>query len=384
MIKKIVKKFLSLKERIKISNHKVNKMVDFDIVDAEYNIEKIYTKKEYGNFRLNNISSEEYENDLSLIVPVYNANKYIEECVDSLVNQKTEYQYELILIDDGSTDNSYEILLNLQKKYANSNISVVHQENRGISATRNKGLQLSKGKYVGFIDNDDYVSNNYVQLLLDSAFKYNADYVKCGFEVMDEKTKKCIYKTNYRFEIINEKSSIQFKKYDGYVWSGIQKRELWNNFSFPEGYWYEDMIVKMYLYQKAINFVNIEDLIYIKRSHGNNASLSVWNSKNSKCIDQLFLPMLIEEIKKENGVCDSVFGYYTILQELGPMLYRRTKGLTELEVKSAFVIASNYINSKSKKYYYEKENFVEKNARIALEKNDFVLWKQIGKYARYE
>lgn len=384
MIKKFVKSCLKEKERIGINNHKVIETSSFDVVEAECNIEKIYKKKEYGSFRLISNELDEYEYDLSIIVPVYNACLYIEECVHSLANQKTKYSYELILIDDGSKDNSFEILSHLKEEYKNVSITIIRQENKGISITRNKGLFLSKGKYVGFVDNDDYVENDYVELLLDSAYKYDADYVKCGFRVIDEKTKKNIYTTKYHFEIIKEQSSLGYAKYDGYVWGGIQKRELWNNFSFPEGFWYEDMIVKMYLYQKASSFVSIENNLYVKRSHANNASLSVWSLKNNKCIDQLYLPMLIENIKKENGIQDSILGYYTTLYELGPMLYRRTKGLSEKDRKNIFVIATNYVNNKMKKHYYGGENFIDKNTRISLENSDFVLWKKIGEYARYK
>lgn len=112
--------------------------------------------------------------DLSLIIPVYNNEKYIDKCLSSVLGQKTQYIYEVICIDDGSKDRSLEMLSQWQQKFPEQ-LKVYSQENQGISKTRNRGLTLSIGRYVGFIDNDDTVSEDYVETLLNTAYKQNVD-----------------------------------------------------------------------------------------------------------------------------------------------------------------------------------------------------------------
>ena len=96
---------------------------------------------------------------LSFIVPVYNVEEYLEECLDSLVQQDIPYdEYEIICIDDGSTDKSGEILDDYAKKY--NNIIVIHKENGGVSSARNCGIDIARGKYIWFVDADDFIRKN--------------------------------------------------------------------------------------------------------------------------------------------------------------------------------------------------------------------------------
>ncbi len=97
--------------------------------------------------------------DLSIIIPVYNAIPLLERCLDSIFNQTTQYSYEIILVDDGSTDSSVEVI----KARKEPNIILYQQANTGPAAARNKGVELAKGKYVTFIDADDYWNDGYIE-----------------------------------------------------------------------------------------------------------------------------------------------------------------------------------------------------------------------------
>lgn len=99
---------------------------------------------------------------LSIIVPVFNAEKYITRCIDSILSQ-TFNDYELILINDGSTDGTYDIL---EKYRNNSKCIVLHQKNRGVSVARNVGIEIATGRFISFVDADDYLSNNYFDVLV--------------------------------------------------------------------------------------------------------------------------------------------------------------------------------------------------------------------------
>ena len=114
---------------------------------------------------------------ISVIVPVYNCKKYIKKCVDSIINQ-TFKDLEIILIDDGSTDESGKICDELKLK--DSRIKVIHQENKGVSAARNEGVKASSGDYISFVDGDDYLSEDMYEFLYDNLKKSGADISVCG------------------------------------------------------------------------------------------------------------------------------------------------------------------------------------------------------------
>ena len=112
--------------------------------------------------------------ELSIIVPVYNADKYIRECIESIINQ-TYNSYELILVDDGSEDNSGKICDEYALKYVN--INVLHTSNGGSVRARKRGLSLAKGRYIGFVDADDYIHENMYEHLMALIKKDYADFV---------------------------------------------------------------------------------------------------------------------------------------------------------------------------------------------------------------
>lgn len=118
------------------------------------------------------------EDLISIIVPVYNSEKYIEKCINSLINQTYE-NLEIIIINDGSKDKSLEKIRKIAKM--EQRIKVVSKENSGVSSTRNKGIELSNGKYIIFIDSDDYVEPNFVEVLHKNLIENDVDLVSCAY-----------------------------------------------------------------------------------------------------------------------------------------------------------------------------------------------------------
>ena len=112
--------------------------------------------------------------EISIIIPVYNVEKYIERCVNSLLNQ-TFQNIEIILINDSSTDSSLEICNKLAEK--DSRIKVIHKENEGAGMARNAALKIATGKYIGFVDSDDFVAPDMFKELYEKAEKYNSDLI---------------------------------------------------------------------------------------------------------------------------------------------------------------------------------------------------------------
>ncbi|MFC4409988.1 glycosyltransferase [Chungangia koreensis] len=211
--------------------------------------------------------------DISIIVPVYNVEKYLKECIDSLLNQDLKGKYEIVCVNDGSTDNSLEIL----KSYENINdkIVLVDQNNKGLGGARNSGLKHAKGKYVMFIDSDDYFKHNYVlSLLHNEIVKDDLDFVIADFEYdYEDKSKNfCIERT----EKIKNKIMTGQEMYDigvktksimSIVWNKLYKKEFLvkTNLNFIEGIIYEDMEFTPRAYYLATRVKYIDEVIIMYR-----------------------------------------------------------------------------------------------------------------------
>lgn len=225
--------------------------------------------------------------DLSFIVPVYNAERYLRKCIDSLVGQKTRYSYEVLLIDDGSTDTSPSIVDEYAKRFPM--VRAVHQKNGGISVARNHGIECSQGKYLAFVDNDDFVTDDYVEKLLTCAYATDADMVKCGHHRWNVAEERIVSTIQYPDASYRGDIGATILKLKGFVWEGCSKRTLWTDFRFPEGYWFEDMITRMVLMVKAKRIETLGDVMYYYCLHQNNSSKSVWSHSNPKSLDAVWL-----------------------------------------------------------------------------------------------
>lgn len=126
---------------------------------------------------------------ISIIVPVYNVEKYLDRCVQSILIQSFK-RFELILVNDGSTDNSFEICQKYRKK--DSRVILISQENKGLSAARNTGLNNAHGDYICFIDSDDFIEKDYLKLLLNNLKSNNADISICEYFSSNEKGKNIL------------------------------------------------------------------------------------------------------------------------------------------------------------------------------------------------
>lgn len=172
---------------------------------------------------------------ISVIIPVYNVEKYLNQCIESIINQ-TYKNLEIILIDDGSTDNSGEICENYSKK--DPRIKVIHQKNSGVSSARNKGIDIATGKYINFIDSDDYIEEDMIEYLYGLLQQENADISMCSaYDVYDKKiiftAKKNIYLT------MNSHDAYYYMlqpKYFGIgIWNKLIAKELFKSDRFPVG-----------------------------------------------------------------------------------------------------------------------------------------------------
>ena len=193
---------------------------------------------------------------ISIILPVYNTSIYLEECLNSIYNQSFK-NYELICIDDGSSDNSYEIL----KKYEKiiTNCKVIYQDNQGVANARNVGLKNVKGDYIIFIDSDDYIEYNYLEKLYNESCNTGSDVVICNFyRYYDNYKLKLPVVLKKRSGIYSNqdilKSLIPDNLIHSYLWNKLWKKELFDNIEFPD-IKYEDISIMCNLFYKAKKYL---------------------------------------------------------------------------------------------------------------------------------
>lgn len=199
---------------------------------------------------------------VSIIVPVYNVEKYLERCIQSLVNQ-TYSELEIILVDDGSTDLSSKICDEWVKR--DSRISVIHKKNGGLSDARNAGMKIVKGEYVCFVDSDDVVHKDFLKSLLILLNEYNADFVEGVAQKFTEKFDTSM-DSEIEIEIYNRERAmlelIAERKIRQTVWNKLYRRELIEGIEFPYGKINEDEFWTYQVIGKVNTVVRTSQVIY--------------------------------------------------------------------------------------------------------------------------
>ena len=216
---------------------------------------------------------------ITIIVPVYNTEKYLKECLDSIVSQSIEEAFEILVVDDGSKDRSADIIKYYEKKYKGI-IRGIYQKNQGQSAARNHALEVATGEYLIFIDSDDYIGKNYIKKLVDVAKETNADMVLCNYTKVDEKGNLLkIYNANYSEGSIRIPSYISCNR--------IIKRSLMEKYHmrYKEGIICEDIPLMLELEMVADNVQVIQMPDYFYRT--NPASTTVTFKKRKLKMSQL-------------------------------------------------------------------------------------------------
>lgn len=202
---------------------------------------------------------------VSVIIPIYNVEKYLRRCLDSVLAQ-TFTDIEIICINDGSTDGSAAIL----EEYAgkDSRIKIVNQENQGLSITRNKGLEIAVGEYIAFADSDDFYAPAFLQTLLNTMEQTGADIVGCDFQKIYKKTDTLgqIHKIEPKIYpnaldvLLHPKNFIHFN-----VWNKLYKRDVIGDIRFVPHIYYEDWVFNCCVFERAQRFAWIKEKLYAYR-----------------------------------------------------------------------------------------------------------------------
>lgn len=224
--------------------------------------------------------------DLQIVIPVYKVEEYIEQCVDSILNQPTQYKVLVVLVNDASPDNSRSII---SRKYEQmDNIMVIDQENKGLSGARNAGIQTIRGRYVMFVDSDDYLLPGSIDSLMDAAIEQDADIVEGGYfmfygshNLMQKHHSAAVWQSDQEV-LAYQKAGLY-----GFAWGKVYRARLWSNLQFPERYWFEDTINSFLVFPKAQKIATIDTQVYAYRK--NMKGISVTSHKKMRVIETLWI-----------------------------------------------------------------------------------------------
>ena len=259
---------------------------------------------------------------ISIIIPVYKVEKYLEKCLDSVLNQ-TFSDFELLLIDDGSPDRSGEICDAFAAK--DSRVIVIHQENGGPSKARNTGIEAAKGDYIGFVDADDYPEPQMYETLYRNITEYQADISIIGFtKVFDG------YRRTYDYDkmervLLDQKGALREAlrgiKYATVPWDKLYRRELLHNHRFPLGKFYEDCAFNIDVFrEKGIKVVFDPVPLYNYSQRDGSTTNSGFNEKQMDYIEvwQRNYDLLLPDYPELKKLLDwrRYNAYFTVLDQL--------------------------------------------------------------------
>lgn len=317
--------------------------------------------------------------DLSIIVPVYNYAKLIRQNIESILSQNTQYTYELILVDDGSTDGARDIVCS----YADDpRVNVICQQNQGIAGARNTGLNNARGQYIMFVDCDDVVTSDIVETLMQKAYKDNCDIVMCAHDLVKERdgvVNSVIPNIYSSWNLSGYSKDASILNYAGLPWCKVYKRKLWENVRFLPGYWYEDTIIHALLFTQCKNFAYIPHVCYHYRWYDNNFSHVQGKRTNPKCIDRYWMLVPIFEQAVALGVTNSDCFYTMLLQHLSTYYYNTIQGMDEDVVEALFVLACDLFR-KYRPSRKVKLPYILCQVEKSLIEQNINLWKLASQY----
>ena len=346
----------------KFPQGKVQRADDSQVEDLGYTLKPLW--RELPNLSPSTI-------DVSIVVPCYNAEKYVGRLLDSALNQRTHYSYEVIAVDDGSTDGTLGVLNDYASRFPG--LVVCHQDNSGVSMARNRGIELARGGYIGFADSDDYLEPDFIEVLYTKAKLHDADMVQSSYCVITPEGRRRNYSTPDLVMGINDMEARR-RTVSGYVWLSLYRKSCFERVRFPERFWYEDMINKMVFERILDKIVTVSDILYTKYARNDSEAVH-WTKRvdDRRKIDQYWLAKsFIEFTTNDLGLPMNDTQYRQLLYELGPMMLGRTKGLEDKRRKTVFQLAGTYLGELQ--YECTGLGCTEKVVEESLVKRSFPAW----------
>lgn len=303
---------------------------------------------------------------LSIIIPTYNSSKYIIRCINSIISQSTKLEYEIIVVNDGSTDNTEEVLSNI----GDNRVICYHKKNGGVSIARNFGMEKSNGEYLTFIDSDDYISKNYFSTIEHLLGAY--DLICFGYNAINGR-KKIEYSYNvdlFKISDLNENFNYLFKFcFFNPVWNKIYKRDLIKDGFEINQRLGEDLIFNLNYLRNANTVKNIKDPLY---NYCINSTSVTKNYQDNSIID--YIGMYSKTIDFTNGF--NIVNYESVFLNFSNDIIGSIQLLVESEtisLEKKFLELEN-INRCIKKADFSKQIFKQKKIVIRMLNREFYLF----------
>lgn len=240
---------------------------------------------------------------ISIVVPVFKVEKYLDKCINSILNQ-TYKNIEVILVDDGSPDNCGKICDNYAKK--DKRIKVIHKENGGLSDARNAGIDVANGEFISFIDSDDYIDAEYIELLYNTIKKDKTDIAISSHKVIYE-SGTILEKATNEQSILNPEEVLKRILYDDGIdlsaWAKLYKIELFENIRYPKGRLFEDAATTYKLIDKS------------KKISINSKSTYNYIIRNNSITNKSFTPNKMHLITSTEEMCNYIKNKYPDLEK---------------------------------------------------------------------
>lgn len=263
MFKKTSECFIQkIESKINLNDSNMSFLDKLNVINQnlEENLNSVINKTCLTNF------NDEYDDlnpFISVIVPVYNSEKYLSKTLDCIVAQ-TLKNIEIICVNDGSTDSSLEILQRYSEQ--DKRIKIINKENGGLSSARNKGIDTAVGQYIGFVDSDDIIPENYYQQLYENAINCNADIVQCRILMLYQENGKIekwtLNNDILQFDSRNSNLNKLLLTYASGCWNKIYRKNLFENIRFINGIYWEDNPFNLEISLKANKIISIPDTYY--------------------------------------------------------------------------------------------------------------------------
>ena len=292
---------------------------------------------------------------VSIIVPVYNVENYVERCLLSLLNQ-TYKNLEILIVNDCSTDSSLEICKSIAERDTRVQI-FSNKVNVGISSTRNVGLERISGEYVIFVDSDDFLDKNFIEIMLEEAISSSSDLISCGFQYYRGETIQPIHSCNFR-HLCNEDAFLKMlNDQSNYcaVWAKIYKKSVIGSLRFPEGNRFgEDMAFTPYVIINAHKIMHTDTPMYYYSQEGVSLVRSGFNPNRLNMIDQIKNWLNLCQKKYPNLINGiRVYLIFTMLcictltlDDINQTYYNKVK--SELKNEAVFYLTNKSVSIKEK------------------------------------
>ena len=317
----------------------------------------------------------ETDYDISIIIPVYNREKYISKCLDSVLNQMEQYNVEIILVDDGSTDASGEICDKYAEQYPRI-VYVYHKQSGGVSDARNYGVRKSRGKYIYFLDSDDVLLD--IRSLYSMALKYNTDIIEGNFILFSSEDiiqQEKVHLTKGDIGVCDISNNFDLlQSVAGFVWGKLYKRSLWDGIVFPIGFLFEDTIEEIVLLRKAKRYMFSS--VPCQGYRQNPTSICNTVNENEKCLDSYLVYRYWIENASAAKLDDPIFFRQT-LKQFGSKTYSRIWRRPEYELKCSLIIMKDLLNRFTCR---PRLTFYERVMLKQIMNQNLVAWQFMCKY----